>query len=64
MSHYADIHHFKADNKTGLTDDEGDSLSGWYFQIMVNEVEAASDLTGPYYSKQECETAVLQEWGA
>ncbi len=60
---YADIHHFTPSNNTGLVDDDGDTLSGWYFQIMESASQALSDLTGPYFSKGECEAAVLVEWG-
>lgn len=59
---YADIHHFKTNNNTGLVDDDGDTLNGWYYQIMQNSEVASSNLTGPYFSKLECETAATKEW--
>lgn len=61
---YADIHHFDADNTTGLVDDDGDTLLGWYFQLMRNVAEPITSLIGPYGSQDECHTAALAEWGS
>lgn len=59
---YADIHHFEADNKAGLVDDDGDTLMGWYFQLMESPQKAITEIFGPYGSRDECELAAGTEW--
>jgi len=59
---YAAIHHFGANNNSDLRDVDGDPLLGWYYQIMNNEDDPATDLIGPYGSSEECEEAACNEW--
>lgn len=61
---YADIHHFELNNESGLVDDDGDGLFGWYFQIMRSAEVALSELIGPYTTREACEKAALTEWDA
>lgn len=59
---YADIHHFAANNDTGVVDDDGDPVMGWYFQLMQNQITPLTALIGPYGSHGECEKAAIREW--
>lgn len=60
---YADIHHYEGIN-AAIVDDDGDPLSGFYFQLMQGSDEPLTPLTGPYGSKPECERAAMQEWSS
>lgn len=60
---YADIHHFKAENRSEMVDVDGDPMLGWYFQLMEGVNKPLTELVGPYGSHSECEGAALKEWG-
>jgi hypothetical protein len=60
---YADIHHFEPGNQTGLVDDDGDTLCGWYFQLM-RAIGPITSLIGPYGSRGAAESAAIVEYGS
>lgn len=59
---YVDIHHFEPNNQSGMVDDDGDDLLGWYFQIMASAEEAITDIIGPYRFREMAEDAARTEW--
>lgn len=58
---YADIHHYEGTDHS-VIDDDGDPLSGWYFQLMKAIDIPISALIGPYGSRTDCEDAAIFEW--
>lgn len=61
-SYHADIHHFDSTYKGKLIDDDGDTLRGWYYQIVKNDKDPVTQLIGPYPDEEQCQNAAIKEY--
>ena len=57
-----DIHHFDGATNHGHTDEFGDKLNGYYFQLIGDSGLAISNLNGPYISNEEAEGEAVRHY--
>ena len=61
----ANIHHFNYkinQDNDGFFDDEGDPMSGYYFEILASNGRPLHRPMGPYNSFEEAATACQHAW--
>lgn len=59
--HCVNIHHYTFEGGV-TTDEDGEPMFGYYFELMDRLGNPSGDLIGPYTTKDEVEAAAIREW--